>query len=271
MRQSQNRYTQILEHVFFDNFRPGLTVVRFERDELNKAAELLKLQPIKNLGDIIYTFNFRMELPESLAKHAPQTNLGKSWIIRHIGRGVYEFSLGLRDTIPNPNLVSIKVPDATPGVIVQHALTDEQATLAKVRYNRLVDIFSGVTCYSLQSHLRTSVEGIGQIETDEIYVGINKSGAQFVFPIEGKGEGEKIGAVQIEQDMEMAAQKFPDLICIAIAAQSLDKNTVCLMSFKKSEDGNILIDEERHYSLVPPEKITPTELAQLKLSLTTTG
>jgi len=40
----------------------------------------------------------------------------------------------------------------------------------KLRYNRLIDVFIGVTCYSLQNHLRTTEPRIGQFETDEIYV-----------------------------------------------------------------------------------------------------
>jgi hypothetical protein len=39
-----------------------------------------------------------------------------------------------------------------------------------LRYNRLIDVFIGVTCYSLQNHLRTTEPRIGQFETDEIYV-----------------------------------------------------------------------------------------------------
>ena len=77
-----------------------------------------------------------MDVPESLARYAPQRSQGKNWLIRHVGCGSYEFALGLREAIPNPNLSFIKVPDATPGIIIQHALTDEQAVLAKVRYNR---------------------------------------------------------------------------------------------------------------------------------------
>ena len=48
--------------------------------------------------------------------------------------------------------MSIKIPDATPGIVQKYALADEQALLAKLRYNRLLDIFTGVTCYSLQNH-----------------------------------------------------------------------------------------------------------------------
>jgi hypothetical protein len=74
-------------------------------------------------------------------------------------------------------MAETKVPDSTPGVIAMYALSDEQALLAKLRYNRLIDIFTGVACYSLQSHLRTSVRTLGQVETDEIYIGLDKRGA----------------------------------------------------------------------------------------------
>jgi hypothetical protein len=30
--------------------------------------------------------------------------------------------------------------------------------------NRIIDIFTGVTCYSLQNHLRTTLTDIGQVE-----------------------------------------------------------------------------------------------------------
>ena len=67
-------------------------------------------------------------------------------------------------------LVETKIPDATPGVISRYAINDEQGLLAKLRYNRLIDIFTGLTCYSLQNHLRTTVPELGQVETDEIYL-----------------------------------------------------------------------------------------------------
>jgi len=51
-------------------------------------------------------------------------------------------------------MAAIKIPDATPEIVAAYALSDEQALLAKVRYNRLLDIFLGVAAYSLQNHLR---------------------------------------------------------------------------------------------------------------------
>ncbi len=108
-------------------------------------------------------------MPQSLQAKAPK---GQEWIIRPKGRSSYAFVASVMTIItPNKAMVEIKIPDATPGVISKYSLTDEQSLLAKLRYNRLIDIFTGVTCYSLQSHLRTSVHKLGQVETDEIYIG----------------------------------------------------------------------------------------------------
>ncbi len=94
-------------------------------------------------------------------------------------------------------------------MIARYALSDEQALLAKIRYNRLIDLFTGLTCYSLQNHLRTAVKNVGQVETDEIYVGLDKRGAHFILPVQAKGKREKIGIVQIEQDIARLCCQIP--------------------------------------------------------------
>jgi hypothetical protein len=140
-----------------------------------------------------------------------------------------------------------------------YALDDEQALLAKVRYNRLVDIFTGVTCYSLQSHRRTAVTGIGQVETDEIYIGLDRRGAHYVFPVQAKGGRDALSVVQIEQDFAMCADRFPSLICRPIAAQFMLDDLIALFSFEEGDKG-VAVLSEKHYRLVPPEQLTPEEL-----------
>lgn len=194
-----NRYAQIIERVFFSHYRKGQREFTFSRDELLRAAEEASIQRPKNIGDLVYSFRYRYDLPDSIKEKAPE---GLNWIIRPAGKSLYSFVAVSQPLIElNPSLVQTKVPDSTPGVISMYALNDEQALLAKLRYNRLVDIFTGITCYSLQNHLRTFVEDLGQIETDEIYVGIDKRGAHFVFPVQAKGAKDRISIVQIEQDM----------------------------------------------------------------------
>ena len=176
------------------------------------------------------------------------------------GTGCYRLEL-VPDTPlqPNPHLAVTKVPDATPGIIEKYALSDEQALLARLRYNRLVDIFTGVTCYSLQSHLRTSVPKIGQVETDEVYVGVDRKGAHYVFPIQAKGGSDRLHIVQIEQDLAMCAYKFPSLVCRPIGAQFMQDDLIALFEFERTR-ASVNIAAEKHYQLVPPEEVTEADL-----------
>ena len=160
---------------------------------------------------------------------------------------------------PDNMLSTIKIPDGTPSIVKKYSISDEQALLTIVRYNRLVDIFLGVTCYSLQNHLRTTVEGIGQIETDEIYVGVDKKGRQFIIPVQAKGGTDKIGITQIEQDLELCRQKYPDLICRAIACQFISSDIVAMFEFS-IQDEKVVKENERHYKMVEAVEITGEDL-----------
>ena len=256
-KKTQNRYSKIIEKIFFDHYKKGDTKIDFSREEIETAASKLQIDLPKNLGDLIYTFRYRGNLPESIIKKAPKDT---QWIIMPAGRSRYRFEItSISDIEPTKLMAETKVPDATPGIISMYALSDEQALLAKVRYNRLIDIFTSVTCYSLQNHLRTTAPEIGQVETDEIYIGVDKRGAHYVFPIQAKGKKDKLNIVQIEQDVEVCKSKFPTLICRPIGALFLQDNLIALFEFVESENG-ISIVTEKHYRLVPPEEISDADL-----------
>ena len=163
--------------------------------------------------------------------------------------------------VPREELLTIKVPDSTPEIISAYALSDEQALLAKVRYNRLVDVFLGITAYSLQNHLRTTVRNVGQIEIDEIYVGLDRHGRQFVVPVQAKGGNDKHGVVQTQQDIMCCAEKFPDLICRAVSAQFMSNERIALFELTVTS-GEIKVVDERHYQLVPAGSISSEDLQQ---------
>ena len=192
---------------------------------------------------------------------------GEAWIIRAAGRGKYRFVL-VRDTplTPNPNLGVTKVPDATPGIIAKYAFNDEQAVLARVRYNRLIDIFLGIACYSLQNHFRTTAAGIGQVETDEVYVGVDKSGSHYVIPVQAKGGSDKLSRVQIEQDIAICREKLPSLICRPIGTHLVKDDLIALFEFEEQGD-DILVASEKHYRLVPPDAVTEEDLSQYRQRL----
>jgi hypothetical protein len=156
-------------------------------------------------------------------------------------------------------LAETKIPDATPGIVAMYAFGDEQALLTRLRYNRLIDVFTGVTCYSLQNHLRTTVPNVGQVETDEIYVGVDRRGAHYVFPVQAKGGTDRLHIVQIEQDFALCALRFPSLLCRAIGAQFMDDNLIALFEFELN-DNHVSIVTEKHYRLVPKDDLSEADV-----------
>jgi len=106
---------------------------------------------------------------------------------------------------PNPRRAKIKVLDTTPHFLRRYALNDKQILLAILRHNQLIGMFLGVSCYSLQSNLRTTVRGLGQTETDEVYIGLDQQWRPVIIPVQAKGKNDQVGIVQIEQDMEKKA------------------------------------------------------------------
>ena len=156
--------------------------------------------------------------------------------------------------VPRDDLLAIAIPDATPELIRAYALDDEQALLAIVRYNRLIDTFLGLTTYSLQNHLRTTVKGIGQIEIDELYVGLDKRGCHYVIPVQAKGGKDQIGIVQTTQDIRFVEQRFPGMQCRAISAQFMTDQIVALFELTLQDD-EVKVVEERHYRLVPASEL----------------
>lgn len=255
-------YAPIIERIFFNHYREGDTEVSFTRAEIEETARDLDVQLPKNLGDVIYSFRFRRTLPEAINQTAPE---GRYWIIRLAGRGRYKFELVTTPVIvPSDLLSETKVPDATPGVISRYALDDEQALLAKLRYNRLIDIFTGLACYSLQNHLRTYIKEFGQVETDELYIGIDKRGVHYVIPVQVKGGLDKLSIVQIEQDIALCKEKFPELVCRPVASQFMSDDIIALFEFEESPEG-VKVSSEKHYRLVLPDDLSSDELEMYKL------
>ncbi len=261
MAKSTNRYSAIIEAVFANHYRSGLKQFEFERDEIESVAGRLNIKLPKNLGDLIYSFRYRATLPGSVTQTAPR---GEHWIIRPAGRARYQFALVKKSRIlPNPQLATTKILDSTPGMIDCYAASDEQALLAKVRYNRLLDIFTGVACYSLQNHWRTTTRGMGQVEIDEVYVGIDKHGAHFVFPVQAKGGRDQIGVVQVEQDIAVCCEKFAALICRPIAVQFVSPSEIALFELGLQKD-QVVVHNERHYRLVNSTELPADELAMYR-------
>lgn len=252
-----NRYVEIVAEIFRQRYREGAKVVPFAREEFVKIAGEKDIEVPRNLGDAVYSFKYRAPLPSSIADTAPE---GLEWIIAGAGRSKYEFRLVKPlSIVPSENRMVVKIPDATPEIIGAYALGDEQALLAKVRYNRLIDVFLGITASSLQNHLRTTVKGIGQIEIDELYVGIDRHGCQYVVPVQAKGGKDKHGRQQTEQDIACCDEKFPKLRCRPVSAQFITASKIAMFELGMQDDEVRVVSEE-HYELVPASSITEADL-----------
>jgi len=259
-----NRYQTILVTIFQGHYKTNENAFDFERGEIEIVAKRLKIKLPKNVGDVLYSQRYRTELPQAIRSVTPS---GHEWVILPAGRGRYRFQLirGSSRVLPRVDASIIKVPDATPEIIAANAKTDEQALLARVRYNRLIDIFLSITAYSLQNHLRTSVQDMGQIEIDEIYVGVNREGQQFIVPVQGKGGSDQLSIIQTIQDLACCREKFAGLTCRPVSAQFMDDGVIAMFELKEHEQIP-RIAEEKHYKLVPADKIDAKDLESYRAS-----
>lgn len=254
---SPNRYKVLIAGIFFDHWKEGVSEFVFARDEIKSKAAALGIRLPDNVGDVQYYFRYRNPLPTEVLETQPE---GSEWIIEGAGRSKYRFRLVPATRIkPSETMATISIPDATPEVIRAYALDDEQALLAIVRYNRLIDTFLGLTTYSLQNHLRTTVKGIGQIEIDELYVGLDKHGCHYVIPVQAKGGKDQIGVVQTTQDIRYAAQKFEGMRVRPIAVQFMTDDIVAMFELTL-QDNEVKVVEEKHYRLVPANELSQSAI-----------
>ena len=100
---------------------------------------------------------------------------------------------------------------------------------------------------------------MGQVETDEIYIGVNKHGSHFAVPVRAKGGTDRLNRVQIEQDIAICAEKLPQLICRPVGAQFFDDEMIALFEFEQQGD-DIKVSSEKHYQLVTPDAVTDQDL-----------
>lgn len=263
--QKETIYRAVVLGLFEKHYKGHGEAFQFAQSEYDAICKEKGVPQIGNKPDLAYQYRFRRTLPPEIEAEQPQ---GKKWVIELAGRGKYILVLRkLKWITPTEGLVEIKVPDQTPEIIKQYARTDEQALLARVRYNRLIDIFLGITTSSLQNHLRATVKALkgSQIEIDELYVGLNSTGTHFVVPVQAKAGADNIAAVQARQDLLYCAEQFPHATCKAISAQFVDsddeeKNYIVLFEIALEGPEEVVLVRERRYRLVNRKEITTGDL-----------
>jgi hypothetical protein len=228
-----SEYDQVILEVFERHYQQGQDRLVFRKDELAEACVKHGIT-VRNMPDVIYTYRARRKLPEDI--------LAKGhWAIEPCGKGVYAFRL-LRNpshvVVPFGDYAPVDIYNAIPEIVAGLLRRDEQSLLTKLLYNRLIDIFTGITCFHIQNHYRSSVNGVGEVELDAIYAGVDKAGTLFIIPIEAKsqGENEMIGRIQIAHMAKLVRQDFPSLQRRILAAKALPDGTIGLVEFDDREE-----------------------------------
>jgi hypothetical protein len=66
MAKSNNRYQQLIEKIFFDQYDSIDNEIYFEREDLEHASKALNIKLPKNLGDVIYAIRYRLDMPDTI-------------------------------------------------------------------------------------------------------------------------------------------------------------------------------------------------------------
>ena len=231
--QALSQYDEVLLEVFLRHYREGAAYLKFRKDELAEACRKHGIT-VRNIPDIIYTYRARRMLPARIL-------VTGHWAIEPAGRGAYAFRL-LRNPphfeISFGDYAPVDIYNAIPEVVEGLLRQDEQSLLTRVLYNRLVDIFTGLTCFHIQNHYRSFVAGMGEVELDALYVGVDKTGTLYVLPIEAKSqaESEMIGRIQVSQMAKLVRQDFARLRRRILAVKALADGTIAMVEFDDHEE-----------------------------------
>ncbi|NJL35192.1 MAG: endonuclease [Chloroflexaceae bacterium] len=229
----KKEYDQVIMRVFtqLQSAEPQADRLSFTKADIERAVSELGLN-VRNVPDIAYTYRTgRSPLPAGILAYG-------NWAIDGAGKSKYIFVKLTRSPyvdIPT-DIEIVRVLDATPQIVLKYQSRDEQALLARIRYNRLIDTFTGLTAYHLQGHFRTTVKNVGQVEIDDLYIGIDTDGNSFILPLEAKSAApkDKLGVVQITSMVKFSRQYFPELAMRPIGVKVLGDDSYLFMEFNDS-------------------------------------
>lgn len=207
------KYEDTIIRVFENKTKSGHTTdeeIAFDRDDIEEALDELSLT-VKNVPDIPYAYRSRRSLPDHIEQHGYNAIILDDSI--EGANATYLFTK--RDQL-------IHIPDEydethrtslaeLPAPVREYIGKDEQGVLTQVRYAGLLDDFTGLEAYHLQSHMRFRVNS-REAELDDLYVGVDAEGRDHAIAVEAKGVGETLNKNQLIRNTRGIEQEaaFPD-------------------------------------------------------------
>jgi len=222
---------RIMVQLFIDKYNLGSDEMSFTLDDVRAVASEKSIS-LRNPADFIYQYRARRALPEQILK------LG-NWILTGVGKGKYllkkiDYSPHFEYEIPD-DIVVIK--NTTPERVKPFLRNDEMSSLTKLRYCETISHFTSLTCSEIQTHYRSFVKGVGQVEIDEFYVGESEKG-RWLIPLEAKSnvDTDRLGRVQISQMVSAMKQDFPNEKRRILALKDIGNDEYLIFELTNSTD-----------------------------------
>ncbi|WP_207233571.1 hypothetical protein [Salinicola tamaricis] len=154
--------------------------------------------------------------------------------------------------------MTIKIPDATPEIIRKNAKYDEQALLAKVRYNRLIDISSeSPRTRSRATYARRSKRW-GRSKSTR-FTGVNSNGQQYVIPVQAKGGKDQTRSPKRTKTFATARRNIRTDLPSGLG-QFMGDDRIAMFELMIDDD-EIKVVREKHYKLVAASDISDKDLS----------
>lgn len=211
--------------------------IPFSRSHIEVAMEELDIS-VGNVPDIPYAYRSRRPLPDEIADY------GYTAVIiddtREGADPTYMFTktdqlISVPGEVDRAHQTSTS---ALPKAVRKYIGEDEQGALTQVRYAGLLDDFTGLETYHLQSHLRMRVKG-REAELDDLYVGVDHKETHHALAVEAKGVGETLNKNQLIRNTRgiEGKSRYPDSVR-TLAVKLDDDGYFYLFEFEVFKDGD---------------------------------
>lgn len=242
--QGLTRYGNLVAYVFLESYMRGKESISFGRDKLKIAALRLNMPVPENLADVTFAFRNRTPLPHIISRTAPN---GFEWRIELAGRAKYEFVLrAINNLEANLDLAGVELQDATP-IFLKEMIVGPAARIdTLIKNNGLISKFLNTEAEHVQSHLRSTVAGTGQIEIGSLFSECSKATTRTIVPVHLQTEPGPINTTKVQQNMRYAASKHPDMQCRALVAQMVAHETLVLFEIGYDDKMFSVLKEQKY-------------------------
>lgn len=140
-----------------------------------------------------------------------------------------------------PNRLSKRqaVPNLLPRIVEEYISDERQFLLSQLRYNRLLDLYSGMVCFPVYSTSRLA---------DEIFVGIDQMERPHVFLVQASTGNRPLRISHVKSCFDSFVTEYQSALIRSIVLQVVTLNILALLEFQVERTARLV--GEKHYQIV---------------------